>query len=131
MLIYHYNPNSYEYIGSSQATLDVESTKLDGKPVYFIPRYSTDIPPLEPKEGYTVGFINDGWQYFEDHRGETVYEKTTLRPVVIDKLGPISSLYLKQLPERDNKYQSWLGTGLGYTADTASFPKNYITRCPN
>lgn len=114
MKLYDYNPETLEYTSSFYAQLDPLESEKQGKPIFSIPAHSTDKPPLESKEGYAVCFLGDTWKYFEDHRGETVYEKSTLRPVEIKTVGPISALYLKELPQADNIFQLWSGNGFIY-----------------
>lgn len=110
MKIYYYDDDTLEYIGTGIGTLDPVATQREGKPIFTIPAHATDQCPLENKDGYACCFVGNKWQYFEDHRGQVVYRKSDLQPVTISTVGPISSLYIKELPKRNNKYESWDGT---------------------
>jgi len=65
MQIYHYDRATGEYLGSTPAQIDPMATKREGKEVYLLPAYATDIPPLDPKEGFTQVFIDGKWVYAE------------------------------------------------------------------
>ena len=61
MKIYHYDPNTKEYLGSSDARLDpLESSKQQG-PIYLIPANATTIVPPPIPEGKTVLLDNKTW----------------------------------------------------------------------
>ena len=64
-------------------------------------------PPLDPKDGFAVVCADNGWQYVEDHRGATYYDKTTKEEVVISELGEIPD-NLTALKPMDNA--EWNGT---------------------
>lgn len=109
MRIYNYDKFTTEYLGASEASLDPLSTKLKGESVYVIPLYSTEVEPLEKKNGFAVCFNSslNIWEYVEDFRGTVVYDKITLAPKKWDKLGPITDNVFLEVPKPQNKYQYW------------------------
>jgi len=91
-MIYHYSKLTKEYTGCSEEKYD----PLDNKPL--IPGFSTQIEPPENKEGFAIIFIDEGWEYIEDHRGKTVYNKQNKLEKIVDYLGPISNAYTELEP---------------------------------
>lgn len=59
MKVYHYDPQTLEYIGESEAPLDPLETDLQGEDVFLIPSYATTEPPTL-EEGKLTKYIN-GW----------------------------------------------------------------------
>jgi hypothetical protein len=75
---------------------------------YFsLPEGCTFIPPIDPKTGYVTQFNGEEWVYVEDHRGKTVYQKSSGIPVVIDYIGPIKNEQTEQAPV--TAYDEWDG----------------------
>ena len=107
MIIYNYDKFTTEFISEREATLDPMATKRKGENVYTIPLYATDIVPLEPKEGFAICFNGATWEYREDHRGLTVYDKQTLEPIKIKDIGKIPNNVLLEIPKSDDEYQYW------------------------
>lgn len=62
MKIYHYNPETFEFVGESDARKSPRE-----KDVYLIPANATEKPPLENKEEFLMLFSveNDEWEYVE------------------------------------------------------------------
>ena len=60
MNVYHFNPETGEFLGSSVADTD----PLDPSHV-LVPAFSTDIPPPEEEEGYYRVFANGEWVQVE------------------------------------------------------------------
>ena len=110
MLVYTYDAISGEYLGQEEAYLDLHMTKLSGKDVYQIPSSATTIVPPPKQEGFTPCFFTDrnAWVQVEDHRGETIYNKEDLSSKTMHELGPIPLGYLSEMPQPDNRYQTWV-----------------------
>lgn len=61
MVVYSYNPFTFEYVGFRNARLDPLETKLQGQDVFLIPANSTTYMPPEFTENQTCKFINGEW----------------------------------------------------------------------
>ncbi len=59
-----------------------------------------DEPP-EYKPGFAIVRATTGWDYMEDHRGSTVYDKTTGSTLLITKVGPVPEGYSFDKPQPD------------------------------
>lgn len=125
MLIYNYNPITFEYISKEEAGKNPLNPE---EPI--IPACATIIEPLEPQEGYVVVWIGNKWKYKEDHRGETWYNAETDSLEIINFIGELSSNYyspdspIANKPEGDywvfnEETQSWEGNSVLF--------KKYIT----
>ena len=86
MDIYNFNKETKEFISKTVAT---ESPLEKG--VFLIPANATIIKPLDTKENFAVCFNEDKqeWEYIEDNRNKTVYNKETKEESKIDYLGKI------------------------------------------
>lgn len=99
--VYNYERSSREFISESVEYLAVG---------VGIPANSCTDTPVDAKDGFavcrTVGL--DGWEYIEDHRGETVYNTETGQPVEITRLGdyPASITTVEPL----TPYDRWNGS---------------------
>lgn len=89
ILVYYFDDITGEYIGWSDEYIN-EGVSLPGN--------STSVNPGEHEKGFVFIFKNGKWDKKEDHRGEVVYSKTTLLPVVIDYIGPVSDGYTVDSP---------------------------------
>jgi hypothetical protein len=58
MKIYHYHPNTYEYLCDGVA--DADPLEQGG---WLIPAHATTVAPLVSQEGKTVHFENEQWVY--------------------------------------------------------------------
>ena len=97
MLLYRYDKDTKEYIGSIPACLDPMASQREGKPVYAILKDSTTIEP--PFEGGKVAIFNgNGWTLVPDYRGRTVYRTTTGNPLLITEIGNIPPGYSLEKP---------------------------------
>lgn len=68
-MIYHYDPQTHEYIGASKAD---ESPLEPG--VTLIPADATEIEPPGPQAGLAPVFRNGEWHEVEDLRGTTYWD---------------------------------------------------------
>lgn len=70
--VYSYDGETKEFKGLRLAHLCPVT-----KETYNIPANSTEIAPLEHKEGFARVFTKDGWIYVEDKRGTPIYDCAT------------------------------------------------------
>lgn len=96
--VYNFLADTKEYIGVSDCYIPAGTG---------LPAYCTDIKAPNAAEGCVVCFDNNEWQQKEDHRWTTVWEKTTRREMIIDKLGPIPEAVTSLKPTSD--YDMWDG----------------------
>lgn len=75
--------------------------------------YLDEPPPY--KEGMAIVRQDGAWAYVEDHRGKTVFNKTTRQAVVIDALGSISSS-LTLLPPQ-SQFDVWDDVACSWVKD--------------
>lgn len=65
MKAYQYDSETKKYIGEIERQIDPLESQAQGKTIYLMPADSTDIEPLEPKDGYDVVFNGTDWEYKE------------------------------------------------------------------
>ena len=109
MLVYTYDAISGEYLGQEEVYLDLHMSKLAGKNIYQKPNNSTEIVPPPKQEGYAPCFFTDknAWIQVEDHRGKTIFKKDDLSSKTVMDLGPIPLDYFEEMPQPENRYQTW------------------------
>jgi len=103
MLIYNYDSTTKEYIGYSNAELDPEETKQQGRNVYLIPANATTIEPPKAREHEIIVYEN-GWQRVADYRGEYIVN-SDMKPYVYDKTGDLPEGYIYITPEQAETIQ--------------------------
>lgn len=103
MIIYNYDSITFEYIGESQASLDPEESKRQGKDVYLIPAYATDKKPPIPKTNETVIFDN-GWKIVPDYRGMYMVDES-MQPKKVENFGNLPDGFIPITPEQAEKIQ--------------------------
>jgi hypothetical protein len=109
MDIYNFNKETKEFISKTVAT---ESPLEKG--VFLIPANATITKPLDTKENFAVCFNEDKqeWEYIEDNRNKTVYNKETRQESKIDYLGVIKDDVTTLKPEQFDKWDyttnSWV-----------------------
>ncbi|WP_411261849.1 tail fiber assembly protein [Serratia marcescens] len=96
--VYNFLADTKEFIGVSDCYIP---------PGTGLPAYCTDIKVPEATEGSVACFDNDEWLLKEDHRGKTVWDKTTRREVLIEQLGPIPETFTRLKPKSD--FDVWDG----------------------
>lgn len=91
MKIYHYYHDSKEFYRSE----DYEQVNGIG-----IPRFSTELPPLEVKENFTSVFDDKKleWVYVEDYRNKKAYHKETCEEFLVTRLGPLHEMLTLDKP---------------------------------
>ena len=97
MILYRYDKDTKEYIGSIPACLDPMASKREGKPVYVILQNSTTVEPMHVVGKASV-FNGKGWDLIDDYRGKTVYRKSTGTPLIVTELGEIPLGYSLEKP---------------------------------
>lgn len=107
MKIHHYDPVTKEYY----KTTDARRSPLDKGEIYLIPANATVISPPGHRDGFARCFITDSFQYIEDNRGKTAYNKKDKEPVVINYLGAVDNDYTLVIPCEygvwDSNTDSW------------------------
>ena len=73
MRIYHYHPDTKEYLGNGKARLSPLDAK-EGNEVFLIPANATEIVPPKEVEGKARVFENNAWKYVDF---EVVAQKDT------------------------------------------------------
>lgn len=76
MKAYQYDSETKKYIGEIDRQIDPLESEAQGKEIWLMPANSTDIAPLEPKDGYDVVFNGTGWEYKEIEKPEPQPEPT-------------------------------------------------------
>ena len=96
--IYVYDPVTKEFLAkgvSDRNPLDPDTP--------IIPGYSTTIIPPDKKDGYTIVWVGNKWEYKEDHRGETWFNATTEKLEEIEFIGELNNCYYSPDSVRANK----------------------------
>lgn len=78
--VYNLRADTNEFIGAGDAYIP-EHTGL--------PAHCTDIVPPDTPENMVAVFDGKAWSLFEDHRGTTVYNKSTGEKLYIEQLGAL------------------------------------------
>ena len=76
MKAYQYDSETKKYIGEIDRQIDPLESQAQGKEIWLMPANSTDIVPLEPKDGFDVVFNGTGWEYKEIEKPEPLPEPT-------------------------------------------------------
>lgn len=76
MKAYQYDSETKKYIGEIERQIDPLESQAQGKEIYLMPADSTDVVPLEAKDGYDVVFNGTGWEYKEIEKPEPQPEPT-------------------------------------------------------
>lgn len=95
MKVYHYHKRTFEYQGETNAKLDPEETKLQGKEIYRCPALATfKAPPARP-EGHALKFVNNEWVLEEIIVSEeTLAQKTSkINEQVKEKIAEQYDIY--------------------------------------
>lgn len=87
MLVYTYDEDTKEFLGSEDAHLDPLETKNKGEDVYLLPAFATFEKPLDKVDGKAIVFDDSTWKLVDDYRGKftikdnSIEEIKTLDPV--------------------------------------------------
>lgn len=120
MLVYNYDPITFEYTSSEEAGKN--PLKAD-EPI--IPSCATIIKPLKPKDKNAIVWIGNKWKYKPDHRKELWYNAKTKQIEIIDFIGELPNYYftpdspIANIPDEnyyifDSELQKWVGDPLLY-----------------
>jgi hypothetical protein len=71
--IYHYNTETGEFKGETNARIDPLESKKAGKNVFLISANATEIKPPDTNIGEVAIFKGGKWSVVADHRGEKYY----------------------------------------------------------
>lgn len=104
MIIYNYDSITFEYIGESQASLDPEESKKQGKDIYLIPANATDKKPPIPKTNETVIFDN-GWKIVPDYRGMYMVDES-MQPQKVEDFGNLPDGFIPITQEQAETIQA-------------------------
>lgn len=98
MNIYHYHPETGEYMRTAEARLDPRESHIQGHEVYMIPSFATSVVPPDEEEGMARVFNVEEWSQVEDHRGEILYNATNGQSMTVSELGEIPDGYTSEAP---------------------------------
>jgi hypothetical protein len=87
MNVYHYHPDTYAYLGVSEAKIDPLETATMGEEVYLIPAHATIDQPPQALENQKARRTDDSWELVDDYRGQDFWDKDTGTKVTITELG--------------------------------------------
>ena len=96
MTVYKYDTQTKEFIQ------ELEINQAYGSNLPF----TTTVKPLTKKDGFAICFNGTEWEYVEDNRNTTVYNKETKQESKIDYLGEIKDDVTTLKPEQFDKWDS-------------------------
>ena len=104
-LVYLYDAETKEYLGSQEADLDPVATQREGKPVILLPANATLIaPPKKQVEYHTYVFKNNKWVSTPDYRGETVINQD-FNTTIVNNLGELEEGFVPVTEEQNEVLQ--------------------------
>lgn len=92
MIIYNYDKITKEYIGESEAALDVEESRKTGQDVYSLPANASFNKPPKAKKNETV-IYNNGWCIVPDYRGQYMVN-ANMEPEGVYNFGALPEGYV-------------------------------------
>ena len=101
MKIYNYDKTTKEYLFESEASLDPQATKNQGKEVYLIPDCATVKKPPSVRKNEICIFLN-GWQIKSDFRGQYIVNSDMI-PEIVEEIGNIKEGYIVITDEQAQK----------------------------
>lgn len=137
MIIYNYDPITFEYISSEEAG---RNPLNPNEPI--VPACATIIEPLDAIEKYAIVWIGNKWEYKEDHRGELWYNSISKDMEVIKFIGTLPNYYyapdstIANKPDGDywvydSDNNTWIGNSLLYKQYVLSIFPNYWSEKQN
>ena len=103
MKIYNYDKTTKEYLFESEASLDPQATKNQGKEVYLIPDCATDKKPPSIHE-HEVLIFDNVWKIVSDYRGLYIVNSDMI-PEIVEEIGNIKEGYIVITDEQAHKIQ--------------------------
>lgn len=103
MKIYNFDEITKEYLFESEASLDPQATKNQGKEVYLIPDCATVKKPPSVQKNEICIFLN-GWQIKSDFRGQYIVNSDMI-PEIVEEIGNIKEGYIIITDEQAHKIQ--------------------------
>lgn len=76
MKAYKYNKQTMKYEGEIERQRDPLESQKAGHDIWLMPANSTDVAPLEPKEGFDIVWNGNAWEYQEIPQPEPEPEPT-------------------------------------------------------
>lgn len=117
MNIYHFHPDTYEYLGTSGAKIDPLETAKAGENVYLIPANAITDQPPDAGTNQIARLTNGAWELVADYRGSVYYDKDTGGKITITDLGvAIPDSYPTQAPPAGMFDPQWTGASWIETA---------------
>ncbi|ENO0837885.1 tail fiber assembly protein [Enterobacter hormaechei subsp. steigerwaltii] len=93
--VYYYEQSTKEYVGWSDEYIYVGVS---------MPGNSTDIDPGDEMHGKVAIFTGAEWEWWEDHRGETVYSTADGEPSKVNYIGLIRDGFVSVAPSTPFDY---------------------------
>lgn len=87
MKIYNYSHFTHEYLFESDASIDKEASKAEGKDVYYLPADATFTKPPKTLK-FEVAVYENGWQKKADYRDCWMVDNE-MQPKKQDKIGDL------------------------------------------
>ena len=103
MKIYNYDKTTKEYLFESEASLDPQATKNQGKEVYLIPDCATVKKPPSIQE-HEVLIFDKVWKIVSDFRGQYIVNSDMI-PEIVEEIGNIKEGYIVITDEQAHKIQ--------------------------
>lgn len=103
MKIYNFDKTTKEYLFESEASLDPQATKNQGKEVYLIPDCATDKKPPSIRE-HEVLIFDNVWKIVSDYRGLYIVSEEMV-PEIVEEIGNIKEGYIIITDEQAHKIQ--------------------------
>lgn len=137
MLIYNYDPVTFEYMSCGEANKNPLEL---GE--YIIPACATTVEPPKYAEKFAIVWVGNKWEYKEDHRNELWYNAQNKSIEIIDFIGILPDYYytpdspIANPPEGeywvyDQDTQSWVGNALLYKQYVLNIFSEYWTHKQN
>ena len=87
MKIYNYSHFTHEYLFESDASIDKEASKAEGRDIYYLPADATFTKPPKTLK-FEVAVYENGWQKKADYRDCWIVDKE-MQPKKQDKIGDL------------------------------------------
>ncbi len=91
-----------------------------GATVWLIPEGATTQEPTAANRGEVALLRGDAWSVVPDHRGRTVYDKTTQASLVVEQPGAIDGGFTMETPP--SPYHTWLEHGWELVPENVPVP---------